>query len=131
MTLYIMHNVGKRTVTLRYTITQMHPQRAPLSTFTVQIIFSFRSFEIGERILRNRKIIFGFGSFSHQRLLYTHGNKLGNTFSSSEMFQKSIFLLSGDTEIFITCISYLGLATGQFMDIHNILSLCYGGHNVP
>ena len=44
--------------------------------------------------------------------------------------KKSIFLFSGETDFFITCISYLGLATGQFMDIH-ILSLCYGGHNVP
>ena len=44
---------------------------------------------------------------------------------------KSIFLLSGDTEIFITYISYLGLATDQFMEIHNILSLCYGGYNMP
>ena len=62
---------------------------------------------------------------------YKHGIKLGNTFSPWAMFQKSIFLFSGDTEIFITCMSYLGLATGQFMDIHNTLSLCCGGHNVP
>ena len=40
--------------------------------------------------------------------------------------KKSIFLFSGDTEIFITYISYLGLATYQFMEIHNILSLYYG-----
>ena len=40
-------------------------------------------------------------------------------------------LFSGDTETFITNILYLGLATCQFMEIHNILSLCYGGYNLP
>ena len=53
-----------------------------------------------------------FGDFTH-----THGNKLGNTFSSSEKFQVEEiqfynFLFSGDTEILI---SYLPLATGQFI----------------
>ena len=28
-------------------------------------------------------------------------------------------------------ISYLGLATDQFMETHNILFLCYGGFNMP
>ena len=51
----------------------------------------------------------------------SHRNKLGNTFSSSEKFEKIHFpFFSGDTEIFITYISYLGLATGQFMEIHDI-----------
>ena len=64
--------------------------------------------------------------------MYTHGNKLGNTFSPWGKFEKkSIFLFSGDTEIFITYISYPGLATDQFMEIHNILSLCCGGYNMP
>ena len=42
----------------------------------------------------------------------THGNKLGNTFSSWKKIEKkrSVFLFSGDTENFITCISNLGLA---------------------
>ena len=63
--------------------------------------------------------------------IYTHGNKLGNTFSSWESLKKSIFLFSCDTEIFITYILYLSLATDQFMEIHNILSLYYGGYNMP
>ena len=45
--------------------------------------------------------------------------------------KKSVFLFSGDNEFFITYISYLGLATGQFMEIHHILSLFYGGYNIP
>ena len=45
--------------------------------------------------------------------------------------KKSNFLYSGDTEIFITYIPYLGLATVQFMEILNIFSLCYGGYNMP
>ena len=65
------------------------------------------------------------------RCIYTHGNKLGNTFSPWGKFEKSIFFFSGDTEIFITYISYFGLATDRFMAIHNILSLCYGGFNIP
>ena len=64
-------------------------------------------------------------------LNYTHGNKLGNTLRPWGKFEKIHFPFSGDTEIFITYISYLGLAPDQFMDIHNILSLCYGGYNVP
>ena len=63
--------------------------------------------------------------------LYTHRNKLGNTFSIWGKFEKSIFLSSGETDFFITYISYFGLATDQFMEIHNILSLCYGGYNMP
>ena len=64
-------------------------------------------------------------------IIYTHGNKLGNTFSYWGKFEKkSVFLFSGDTEIFITYISYLGLATDQFIEIHNILSLYYGGYNM-
>ena len=46
--------------------------------------------------------------------------------------KKSIFLFSGGTEIFVTYISYLGLATDQFIEIHNvILSLRCGGYNMP
>ena len=63
--------------------------------------------------------------------IYTHRNKLGNTLALGESLKKCIFLFSGDTEFFITYISYLGLATDQFMEIHNILSLCYGGCNMP
>ena len=48
-----------------------------------------------------------------------------------ESLKKSSFLFSGDTEIFITYISYLGPASAQFMEIHNISSLCYGGNNMP
>ena len=55
----------------------------------------------------------------------------GTLLALGKCLKQSIFLFSVDTEIFITYISYLGLATGQFMDIHNILALCYGGHNVP
>ena len=64
--------------------------------------------------------------------IYTHRNKLGNTFSPWGKFEKkkNIFISSGDTEIFISYISYFGLATDQFMEIHNILSLCYGGYNM-
>ena len=36
----------------------------------VKIIFSFRSFEISEGILRNQKIIIGLDSSSNQRLTY-------------------------------------------------------------
>ena len=66
----------------------------------------------------------------HVLAIYTHGNKLGDTFSPWESLEKYIFLFSGDTEIFITYILYLGLATCQFMEIHNIFSLCYGGYNM-
>ena len=61
--------------------------------------------------------------------MYTHGNKLGNTFSSWEKFEKINFPFSADPEI--TCISYRGQATGQFMEIHNILYLCYGVQDMP
>ena len=54
----------------------------------------------------------------------------GTLLALGKSLKKSIFLFSGDTEISITCISYLGLATGQFMDIHKIFSTNYGGHNV-
>ena len=63
---------------------------------------------------------------------YTHRYKLGNTLSPWGKFEKNPFsFFSGDTEFFITYISYLGLATDQFVEIRNILSLCYGGYNMP
>ena len=66
------------------------------------------------------------------RRKYTHRNKLGNAFSSLEKFEKkNIFLFSSDAESFITYISYLSLATDQFVEVHNIWSFCYGGYNVP
>ena len=48
----------------------------------------------------------------------------GTLLALVKCLEKSIILFSGDTEIFITCtcISYIGLAKGQFRDIHNILS---------
>ena len=46
----------------------------------------------------------------------------GTLLALVKYLEKSIILFSGDTEIFITCISYIGLAIGQFTDIHNILS---------
>ena len=55
----------------------------------------------------------------------------GTLLAFGESLKKSIFLFSGDTEIFITHISYLGLATDQFIETHNSLSLCYGGFNMP
>ena len=57
--------------------------------------------------------------------IHTHGNKSGNTFSSLKRFEKKkkhFSFFSGDTDFFITYITYLGLATGQFMEVHNILS---------
>ena len=54
----------------------------------------------------------------------------GTFLALEEILKKSILLFSGDTEIFITNISYLGLAKDQFMEIHNIMSLCYGGYNM-
>ena len=54
----------------------------------------------------------------------------GTLLALGKKFKKSIFLFSGDTEIFITYISYLGLATGQFMLIHNILCFRYGIYNI-
>ena len=59
------------------------------------------------------------------------GDFLGPPHGTTTRTLKSVFLFSGDTEIFITYISYLGLATDQFMEIHNILSLYYGGYNMP
>ena len=55
----------------------------------------------------------------------------GTLLALRESLKKSIFPISGDTEIFITYISYLGLATDQFTEIHNILSVCYGGYSMP
>ena len=55
----------------------------------------------------------------------------GTLLALGEKLKKSVFLFSGVNEIFITYISYLGLATDQFMEIHNILSLYYGGYNMP
>ena len=41
------------------------PKKSPRTSYIVQIIFSFWSFEISEGILRNQKIIFGLDSFSY------------------------------------------------------------------
>ena len=46
------------------------PKKSPRTSYIVQIIFSFWSFEISEGILRNQKIIIGLDSFSNQRLIY-------------------------------------------------------------
>ena len=46
------------------------PKTFSRTTSIVQIIFSFRSFEISESILRNQKIIIGLDSFSNQNLIY-------------------------------------------------------------
>ena len=46
------------------------PKKSPRASSIVQIIFSFRSFEISEGILRNQKINIGLDSFSNQSLLY-------------------------------------------------------------
>ena len=43
---------------------------SPRTSSIVQIIFSFRSFDISEGILRNQKIIIGLDSFSKQCLKY-------------------------------------------------------------
>ena len=45
------------------------PKKSPRSSSIVQIIFSFRSFEISECILRNQKINIGLDTFSNQRLI--------------------------------------------------------------
>ena len=48
-------------------------QRHVLRTSSiVQIIFSFRYFEISEGILRNQKIIIGLDTFSNQHLIYIY-----------------------------------------------------------
>ena len=47
------------------------PEKSPRTSSIVQIIFSYWSFEISERILRNQKITIGLDSFSNQRLM-TH-----------------------------------------------------------
>ena len=44
------------------------PKMSPRTSFIVQIIFSFWSFEIRGGILRNQKIIIGLDSFSNQHL---------------------------------------------------------------
>ena len=41
---------------------------SPRTSFIVQIIFSFWSFEISEGIPRNQKLLIGLDSFSNQRL---------------------------------------------------------------
>ena len=46
------------------------PKKSPFTSFIVQIIFSFWSFEISEGILRNQKFIIGLDSFSYQRFIY-------------------------------------------------------------
>ena len=46
------------------------PKTFPRTSFTVQIIFSFWSFEISEGILRNQKFIIGLDSFSNHRFIY-------------------------------------------------------------
>ena len=46
------------------------PKKSPRTSSIVQIIFSFRSFEISGGILRNQKIIIGLDSYSNQRLIY-------------------------------------------------------------
>ena len=43
------------------------PKKCPRTSYKVQILFSFRSFDISESILRNQKIIIGLESFSKQR----------------------------------------------------------------
>ena len=45
-------------------------KKSPRTSSTVQIIFSFWSFEINEGIVRNQKNITGLDSFSNQRLIY-------------------------------------------------------------
>ena len=44
------------------------PKKSPRTSSIMQIIFSFWSFEIGEDILRNQKIVIGLDSFSKQCL---------------------------------------------------------------
>ena len=46
------------------------PKKSLHASSIVQIIFSFWSFEIRDRILRNQNIIIGLDSFSNQSLLY-------------------------------------------------------------
>ena len=43
---------------------------SPRTSSVVQIIFSVRSFEISEDILRNQKIIIGLDTFSNQYLKF-------------------------------------------------------------
>ena len=46
------------------------PKKSPRTSFIVQIIFSFWSFEIREDILRSQKIVKGLDSYSNQRSIY-------------------------------------------------------------
>ena len=46
------------------------PKKSPCTSFIVQIIFYFGSFEISGGIMRNQKFIIGLDSFSNQRLIY-------------------------------------------------------------
>ena len=46
------------------------PKKSPRTSSVVQIIFSVRSFEISEDILRNQKIIIGLETFSNQYLIF-------------------------------------------------------------
>ena len=39
------------------------------------------------------------------------------------LINSNLLSSAGDTDFFITCISYLGLATGQFMEVQIILSV--------
>ena len=46
------------------------PKKSPRTSFIVQVIFSFWSFEISEGILRKqKKFIIGFDSFANQRFI--------------------------------------------------------------
>ena len=46
------------------------PKKSPRTSSVVQIIFSVRSFEISEDILRNQKNIIGLDTFSNQYLKF-------------------------------------------------------------
>ena len=46
------------------------PKKSSRTSSIVQIIYSFRSFEISEDILRNKKDVICLDSFSNQRYIY-------------------------------------------------------------
>ena len=69
-----MFTALKRSVLFSMTAAGVVPcggrKQSPRTSFIVQFIFSFWSFEVSDGILRNRKIILGIDSFTKQRSIY-------------------------------------------------------------
>ena len=64
---------------LQLVLSRGGPKMSPRTSSIVLVIFSFRSFEISEYILRTQKLIIGQDSFSNQRLIHYIWSHLDNT----------------------------------------------------